>query len=182
MIGGSCLCGTVRFEFERAEAPFVYCHCNRCRKFTGSAFFAALRATGLEFLSGQAHVRSIEAPILTAPPAYRKDFCERCGSPVPWPDGEPGVYAVPAGCLDDDPEIRPERHVWVNCQAPWHEIHDELPRFTDAQYVFHWVQEWDRAGKPDAADGYAYVIKHYPDSDVAKAAKQRLAEIRGADT
>lgn len=119
---------------------------------------------------------------MMTPPAYRKDFCERCGSPVPQPSGEPDIYVVPAGSLDDDPTIRPERHVWVNCQAPWHEIDDELPQFTDAQYVFYLVQEWDRAGKENAADGYAYVIKYYPNSDAAVAARKRLTEIRGTES
>ena len=182
MIEGSCLCGTVRFEFESAEAPFVYCHGNRCRKFTGSAFFSALSAKDFKFLSGQEHIRSFEATIMMTPPAYRRDYRERCGSPVPWPSGEPGVYAVPADSLDDDPALRPEIHVWVNCQAPWHEIDDELPQFTDAQYLFYRIQEWDQSGQGNAADAYSYVIKYYPDSDVADAARERLAEIRGAES
>jgi hypothetical protein len=182
MINGSCLCGTVRFEFESAETPFRICHCHRCRKFTGSAFFAALNAKGVRILSGEAHIRSFEAPVLAVPPPYRKDFCDRCGSPVPWPtDGDPHVYAVPAGFLDDDPGIRPQEHVWVNCRARWYEIDDQLPQFTEAQFAFRWVQEQDRAGNNVAADGYAYIVDHYSDTDIVEAAKKRLAEIRRTD-
>jgi hypothetical protein len=35
-IKGSCLCGGVRFELDRAAGPFEICHCNRCRKVSGS--------------------------------------------------------------------------------------------------------------------------------------------------
>ena len=42
MISGSCLCGGVRFEIAKAVGPFELCHCNRCRKVTGSAFVAGL--------------------------------------------------------------------------------------------------------------------------------------------
>ena len=44
MIRGSCLCGGVKFEVRGSKGPFELCHCNRCRKATGSAFAAALRA------------------------------------------------------------------------------------------------------------------------------------------
>ena len=34
---GSCLCGEVEFEVTGNMGIFQYCHCSRCRKFTGSA-------------------------------------------------------------------------------------------------------------------------------------------------
>jgi hypothetical protein len=37
MMRGSCLCGGVRFEVDRAVGPFELCHCSRCRKASGSA-------------------------------------------------------------------------------------------------------------------------------------------------
>ena len=42
MMQGGCLCGAVRFELDRAVGPFELCHCNRCRKTTGSAYAAGL--------------------------------------------------------------------------------------------------------------------------------------------
>ena len=42
MIHGSCLCGAIRFEFIKPAGPFELCHCTRCRKVTGSAFFSGL--------------------------------------------------------------------------------------------------------------------------------------------
>ena len=42
MIMGRCLCGGVRFEIVQAVGPFELCHCNRCRKVSGSAFAAML--------------------------------------------------------------------------------------------------------------------------------------------
>ena len=41
-ISGSCLCGGVRFEIEKAVGPVEICHCNRCRKTTGSASLPAI--------------------------------------------------------------------------------------------------------------------------------------------
>jgi hypothetical protein len=35
---------------------------------------------------------------------------------------------VPLGILDDDPGIRPERHIFVGSKALWFEITDDLPQ------------------------------------------------------
>ena len=39
---GSCLCGSVKYEIEPPFKIFQYCHCSRCRKFTGSVHSANL--------------------------------------------------------------------------------------------------------------------------------------------
>ena len=134
MIGGGCLCGAVRFEFDRAVGPFELCHCSRCRKASGSAFVAGIGVRTAEFrlLCGRELIVSYEAPILERPPAYRTTFCSRCGSPVPLPNLHADWLEIPAGCLDDDPGLRPERHILVELRAPWFEIHDALPRLDRA--------------------------------------------------
>ncbi len=130
MIHGSCLCGTVKFEIDRASGPFELCHCSRCRKTSGSAFVAAIGVQPGDFrlISGHDLIVSYEAPILDRPPAYRTTFCRRCGSPVPDPlPGESG-FEIAAGTLDDDPGMRPDKHIFVECVPAWSEICDELPQ------------------------------------------------------
>ena len=55
MIHGSCLCGALRFEITKPAGPFELCHCTRCRKVTGSAFFAGLyvRADDFRLVQGK---------------------------------------------------------------------------------------------------------------------------------
>ncbi len=136
-IRGSCLCGGVRFEIDRAVGPFELCHCSRCRKASGSAFVAGLgvRVPDFRLLEGAELIRSFEAPILERPPPYRVAFCARCGSPVPDPPEGATWFEIPAGLLDDDPLLRPERHIFVECKSPWIEISDSLPRVTKPQLV-----------------------------------------------
>jgi hypothetical protein len=38
------------------------------------------------------------------------------------------LIEIPAGCLDDDPGLRPEMHIFVEGKAPWFTISDELPQ------------------------------------------------------
>ena len=135
MIRGSCLCGGVRFEIDRAVGPFELCHCPRCRKASGSAFVAGLgvRVQDFRWISGTELIRIFEAPIREHPPAYRVAFCSQCGSPVPDPPARATWFEVPAGLLDDDPALRPDKHIFVECKSPWFFIADPLPQLTKAQ-------------------------------------------------
>jgi len=135
MIRGSCLCGGVRFEVDHAVGPFELCHCPRCRKASGSAFVAGLgvRVEDFRLLSGTELIRTFEAPILESSPGYGVAFCSRCGSPVPNPPAEASWFEIPAGLLDDDPALRPDKHIFVECKSPWFFIADSLPQLTKAQ-------------------------------------------------
>ena len=134
MIRGSCLCGGVKFEITRAVGPFELCHCARCRKASGSAFVAGLGVRREDFQLVQGHdlIKTFEAPIREAPPAYCTHFCGRCGSPVPNPFNDSPWLEVPAGLLDDDPQIRPDRHIFVHVKSPWFHIRDDLPQLDRA--------------------------------------------------
>ena len=173
MVRGSCLCDAVSFEFREVASSMRLCHCHRCQKISGSAFFAGFAVEGLSFLSGEGHIRSFEAPILKFPPAYRRDFCECCGSPVPWPGHEPGSFIVPAGSLDQDPGVRPSEHVLVECIAPWDEITDQLPQFSEAQIMYNWAREQEETGE-HVVERYEFLLEHYADSDVVASVKKRL--------
>lgn len=137
MIRGSCLCGGVRFEIERAVGPFELCHCNRCRKVSGSAFVAGVgvRTEDYRFLAGRELVSVYEAPILEAPPAYRVSFCRRCGSLVPEPEPQGAWFEIPAGLLEGDPGVHPDKHIFVEHRAPWFAITDSLPQLTKEELV-----------------------------------------------
>lgn len=40
VITGSCLCGGIQYEVTGEPMKRVMCHCDNCRKFTGSSFMA----------------------------------------------------------------------------------------------------------------------------------------------
>lgn len=131
MIRGSCLCGEVRFEIDRAVGPFELCHCKRCRKSSGSAFVAGLgvRTEDYRLLAGSDLIATYEAPILRKPPAYRASFCRRCGSPVPDPPPGAKWFEIPAGLLDDAPGLKPDKHIFVEHKPAWDDITDTLPQY-----------------------------------------------------
>ncbi len=146
MITGGCLCGGVRFEFDEPEGAFELCHCSRCRKASGSAFLAGMWVAKecFRMLQGTDLVRSYEAPILRNPPPYRTCFCGVCGSLVPNPNPDFFLVDVPAGSLDDDPGIRPDKHLVIGPKAPWFDITDDLPRMDVGQLKEYRLARWFR--------------------------------------
>ena len=52
---GHCLCGYVRYEYVGLVGPATYCHCEDCRRCTGSAFNVGVRleTAALRMLGGQ---------------------------------------------------------------------------------------------------------------------------------
>lgn len=137
MIRGSCLCSGVRFEIDRAAGPFELCHCNRCRKVSGSAFVSGLGVERRHFrlLSGGELVKSYEAPLLESPPVYQVHFCSTCGSSLPDVSGESDWLEIPAGLLDDDPHMLPDKHIFVELKASWFPLTDRLPKL-DKQALY----------------------------------------------
>jgi hypothetical protein len=130
-IRGSCLCGGVTFEIDHATGPAEFCHCNRCRKVSGSASLLMIRVATKDyrFLTGHDLVKSYAAPVLYRPPAYHSIFCSNCGSPVPPPHPEADSFEIPAGSFDDDPGVRPDKHIYVECMPSWDDLRADLPAY-----------------------------------------------------
>jgi hypothetical protein len=51
--------------------------------------------------------------------------------PEPAPKGE--SLDVPAGLFDDDPGIRPDKHIFVDFMPPWDDLERKLPAYTRQQ-------------------------------------------------
>lgn len=130
-IHGSCLCGEVRFEIDQVVGPFEICHCNRCRKRSGGQGMSTVGVMSVDYrmTSGKALVATHAAPVLYAQPAYHSLFCSNCGSPVPEPDPTEDKLEIPAGLLDNDPGIKPDKHIFVELLPAWDAITDELPQY-----------------------------------------------------
>jgi hypothetical protein len=127
MYSGRCLCGEARFDIEGEFEHFYLCHCEHCRKDTGSAHAANLFSSTatLKWLSGQENVRRFDLPGTR----HSKSFCGTCGSALPMMQMNGTLLVVPAGSLDSDLPLRPEAHLFVSSRASWDEALEELPTF-----------------------------------------------------
>jgi len=124
---GGCLCGEVRFVVDGPFEAFYLCYCSRCRKATGSAHASNLfvRPERIRWLSGQDRIQRFE---LAGARFFSRCFCTTCGSAVPWTSKRNGNVIIPAGALDDEPDIRPERQIYCADQAAWSKDLDAVPR------------------------------------------------------
>jgi len=122
---GSCLCGAVRFEIAGDFAHFYLCHCQYCRKDTGSAHAANLFSSSatLRWLAGQDQVTRFNLPNTR----HRHCFCATCGSALPDLQMDGTLLKVPAGSLDTDVIMRPNAHIFVASKANWDEALENIP-------------------------------------------------------
>ena len=129
VVGGSCLCGGVRFEVTLPFRRANHCHCSRCRKHSGAGALTQGRVPREEFrlVSGGELLAVWRSP----DGGMAKAFCSVCGSSLfggTWPDG-PEV-SVRFGALDGDPGIRPQYRSHTASTAVWDVLPDDgLPRF-----------------------------------------------------
>lgn len=122
---GSCLCGAARFRISGALERFYLCHCSHCRRDTGSAHAANLFSASatLEWLSGQDRVTTYNLPGTR----HTRSFCCVCGSALPYAALQ--MVVIPAGCLDTDPGIRPDAHIFLASRASWDQALESIPGF-----------------------------------------------------
>jgi hypothetical protein len=122
---GSCLCEVVRFEVEGEFEQFYLCHCEYCRKDTGSAHAANLFSSTakLNWLSGADQVRVFNLPSTR----HRHCFCSTCGSALPDVQMNGQLLKVPAGSLDSPVLIRPNAHLFFSSRANWDDALEKIP-------------------------------------------------------
>jgi hypothetical protein len=126
-VTGGCLCRTVRYEIEVPFVRFVYCHCSRCRKSTGAAHAANgfAKPESFRWLSGEQAVKRYDLPEAKR---FGLQFCSQCGSKVPHLTRDAVGMVIPAGSLDDDPGMTPQRAIYWGSRASWFKDNSELIR------------------------------------------------------
>ncbi len=129
-VRGSCLCGAVTYQVMEPFKVAHNCHCSRCRygRAAAHASNGFVSYDGLQYLSGEDRLKSYKVPDARF---FTQVFCDVCSSLMPRKDPERGICVIPLASLDDDPEVKPVAHIFVNYKAPWHDITDGLPQFPE---------------------------------------------------
>ena len=103
----------------------TYCHCDDCRRVTGSAFNVGVRVPASTFqLSGKTKgYKSTNDEGLTK----SREFCPECGAQMftRYPD----MVFIKAGTLDNSEDLQPTREIWTEMAVPWSKIPDGLHKF-----------------------------------------------------
>ena len=126
---GRCQCALIQFEFLGEPSDVSFCHCSICRKLSGSAFAAYIEVATPNLRVSQGADRISSFAITDR---LTKKFCAQCGTPLFTEHSAfPQFTYIGLGVLDDDRDIVPEYHQFVESKAKWYEINDDLPQFKE---------------------------------------------------
>ncbi|MCW8944736.1 MAG: GFA family protein [Sedimenticola sp.] len=129
---GHCLCGAVKYEVDKIGEKMGHCHCTMCRRFHGAAFatFGEAHRDDFRWLEGEHLLKSYQAPNGTV-----RTFCSLCGSSMTFaPANDSGeLIEFTLGTLDDEPDVKPDAHIFIGSKAGWYEITDQLPQYKEGR-------------------------------------------------
>jgi len=127
-LNGSCLCGALRYSITGEPSRFYHCHCSRCRKATGTghATNVFLDNGAIIWTGDQGLIKKYKVPEAER---FTRTFCSQCGGPLPAAIPEMNLVFVPAGTLDDEPNIKPQARIFVDSRTNWSCSGDGVPCF-----------------------------------------------------
>jgi hypothetical protein len=121
---GGCMCGALRYCASGAPLRVGLCHCETCRRNTGTPFlaFAVFPRDRVTILSG-------ETGFFQSSPKGKRHFCRACGAPVFSEWSDTNSFDLYLGSLDQPERLRPSYELWTVRRPPWLPEMPELDRF-----------------------------------------------------
>lgn len=108
---GHCLCGAVTVSFDVEKEALGACHCEMCRRWTGSALIE------IDAVPGSV---TAEGPIRTYASSdwAERAWCDTCGSNLWYHVTLPGhdYYSICAGLVDDAGGLMLEREIYIDAK------------------------------------------------------------------
>ena len=125
---GECFCGSVRYAVKGPLRDGRSCHCSRCRKAFSSqaSAYALVDPTQFEWLSGEDMLTSY-----VSEQGFGLQFCRQCGSTL-CGIFQGVVHGVTLGCVNGEPDVVIERHIYVASKAGWEVMPDGVVAFAGA--------------------------------------------------
>lgn len=127
---GGCLCGAVRYRSSAAPAFVGQCHCEDCRKTSGTDH-STLLAVDEEGFALTGPLKFFDSPADSGNVVSR-GFCPECGSSVIARNSAmPGKVFVKASSLDDLEVGKPQMIVYASRAPSWSHLDPDLPAFPE---------------------------------------------------
>ena len=118
IITGNCCCGDVAFTLEDCFSKFYFCHCEQCRKLTGTAHASNLFTSpkNIHWIHGVDKIKRYDHKERS----FSKAFCGNCGSGLPFLSKSGESLIVPAGSLNEEPSKKIDAQIFYSEQTEWH--------------------------------------------------------------
>ena len=115
----SCLCGGIKLSYSGVIGPANYCHCEDCRRITGSAFNIGVRVGRKNLKLNATSELKVYASI-GAKGEIQRCFCGTCGSPIyTLHPSKPEFAWVKAGIINNPEVVKPAYENWTKDKVPW---------------------------------------------------------------
>ncbi|KAJ5665686.1 uncharacterized protein N7477_008134 [Penicillium maclennaniae] len=115
IITGSCLCQEVRYEVTGPATVTLLCHCNNCRKMTGSTYMAnaIYRKDQLRIICGEDVLKVYRDNNTESGNTVTRQFCSNCSSSLFAMSGsdpaDADTVAITSGTMD----LGPSKEEWA---------------------------------------------------------------------
>ena len=126
---GGCLCGSIRYQVDAEPKRIANCHCDDCRKATGSAFATNIFVDEAAVVVTQGAPKSFDHTADSGN-TMTKQFCDNCGSQLfGFSSGGSGLKSVKGGSIDDDSFVQPGLNLFLKHAAPFTQIDRSITCF-----------------------------------------------------
>ncbi|MFQ8431627.1 GFA family protein [Amaricoccus sp. W119] len=131
---GHCLCGAVSFEATVTKAESGVCHCEMCRRWTGSALVTvSIMPEDIRF-EGAEHIRAF-----TSSDWAERAWCDRCGSTLYYrltvDDYGPRTYAMALGLFDDPDAFPVTEEIFIDRKTSAYALAGDHRRLTEKEVM-----------------------------------------------
>ena len=102
----TCCCGNTSIEIEGKPLVNSVCHCNDCKKRTGSAFGISVYVKDKQIIkkNGLTTIYKIDTDT-----KQERHFCSSCGTTLYWKVATfPELIGIAGGCFNNINELEPE--------------------------------------------------------------------------
>jgi len=123
-LSGHCYCGAIKFEIDGDPYWVGHCHCESCRRASGSAMttFAGFKLEQVTFSGAERSRRTTDDGVT-------RSFCADCGSPIGYESNiRPDEIHLHLGLFDDLDRLKPQDHSFLEEKASWLKADEHLPQ------------------------------------------------------
>ena len=124
-LSGHCHCGAVSYEVNGEPQRMAQCHCNACRRTTGTghlvqAFFNRSDVN----ISGETSTHQSTSDTGNT---RTRHFCPTCGSRLFSENSKaPDSIGIAVGSFDDSSWFRPQIIVYEDCRPAWDPLDESI--------------------------------------------------------
>lgn len=122
-LSGHCYCGAIKFEISGDSDWVGHCHCESCRRASGSVMttFAGFQHAQVVFTGAMPNR-------FTTDDRVTRSFCGQCGSPIAYESKDrPDEIHLQLGLFDDLERTVPQDHSFLNEKVSWLKADEHLP-------------------------------------------------------